>query len=179
MTREGRSLRPLLPTLLTTLIVTAFQLLADELLTSFSNTVGQAVGYKILLLTILLLIGGLWSIALWARNSDATQAEFPVFLGEKPQSDAIVRQLGNPSAEREHHEKLLKNLSGEEKKVLLRYIEQDTKTQMFWVADGVSAGLAKKNILFVAAEVTYNNEVAHNIEEWAWEMLKEKRQYLD
>ena len=93
-----------------------------------------------------------------------------------------VNRKSEKEFERELQEcrvKLLKNLSGSEKRMLKSYFEKDTKSRMCHVADGGVTGMVGKGILFCPSEYRYGVQAAFNITEWAWEYLKEHPKLLE
>jgi ABC-type multidrug transport system fused ATPase/permease subunit len=76
---------------------------------------------------------------------------------------------------------VLKNLSDEERSVLRRYIEGNTKTQSFNIASGVAAGLEGTGVLYRASNAGHSGSLAFdfNIQPWAWTRLKKNPKLLD
>lgn len=74
----------------------------------------------------------------------------------------------------------LNNLSPEEKALLKKYIDAETKTQYFDLQDGVAAGLKAVGILYRPTDMG-DLEVgfAFNIQPWAWDHLRSNPQLLE
>lgn len=75
----------------------------------------------------------------------------------------------------------LKQLTSDEKKALIPYIEQNVRTQHFNIQDGVASGLSSKRILFRSSNIggsgTFN--FAYNIQDIAFNILTKHPEYLD
>lgn len=150
-----KALLPILAVLIPILLDRVFSWISDQ----FFKKLGQAIGYKTLLTLILLLLASL--AALWIH--------FRTQVDSKPQAPSNKR----PDKEtNEIRERMLNNLSKEEKEFLKTYLDKDSKTQYRHFQDGVSAGLAVKGVLFSPTTMMYDNKIAYNIHEWAWEHLK-------
>jgi hypothetical protein len=65
----------------------------------------------------------------------------------------------------------LRDLTPEEKAVLLEYLAEDTATRYFNAMDGVINGLCAKGILFRASSLGRRFEFAYNMQPWAREYL--------
>ena len=163
--------------LLIVLTTTVFQQIFSELANKHLDPIGVAIGNRLLLLICLFLIAGMCSLALF-YFSVLTQKDQGVSRSVGHESLPIPDKKQSEKEIRQSHERLLKNLSGGEKRMLQRYFDDDTKTQMFHVSDGGPAGLASRGILFNPSSYVYGVEVSYNISEWAWEMLKENPKYL-
>lgn len=72
----------------------------------------------------------------------------------------------------------LSNLSSDEKTLLKRYIQADSKTQCFSITDGVAAGLTVKGILYQPASGAFFESVAHNIQDVVFEHLRKHPELL-
>lgn len=71
-------------------------------------------------------------------------------------------------------QKSLHRVTPEERAVLRQYIERQSKTQNFEMADGVVRGLVAENILFRPSSISVRyTTFAHNIQPWAWDYLNE------
>jgi hypothetical protein len=65
-----------------------------------------------------------------------------------------------------------KYLSPSEKKLLARYLEEQTQTQYLDIRDGVANGLQAKGFIYRASSVGANyTSFAFNIQPWAWKCL--------
>jgi hypothetical protein len=87
----------------------------------------------------------------------------------------VLRNLRVSAAQRE----LLKSLSPDEKAVLSRYILANKKTEYFDHTDGIARSLVAQGILYVPSQsfdITVG--VAHIIQPWAWEYLRERPELL-
>jgi hypothetical protein len=66
----------------------------------------------------------------------------------------------------------LKNLTPKEKMLLAGYLKEDTRTQKFWVENGVVAGLQHANIIYPAVSQADGDHFPFNIRPWVWDYLK-------
>jgi hypothetical protein len=74
----------------------------------------------------------------------------------------------------------LKTLSPPEKALLKKYLDQQTTTLYFSITDGVVNGLVQKRILWRAASLSAGfTDFAFNIQPWAWDYLKSRRQLVE
>lgn len=90
----------------------------------------------------------------------------------------IVKRVKRRNTENSYY-KRLENLSDEEKKLLKRYMDHNTKTQYFFPADGVALGLEAQGILFRVSDIGEFSHFPYNIQPWAWEHLKNHRELLE
>jgi hypothetical protein len=66
----------------------------------------------------------------------------------------------------------LKNLTDDEKRILIPYIENKSRTQYYEISDGVANGLEIKKILYRASSVGANyTEFPYNIQDIAYDYL--------
>jgi len=72
---------------------------------------------------------------------------------------------------------LLQNLSSEEKQLLTRFLDQDTKDLRLSAFDGTALGLVKQGVLFISTDYP-DYQTVFNIENWAWELLKKHPKLL-
>jgi hypothetical protein len=98
----------------------------------------------------------------------------------------IIIQVGSWLAKKYHDnkrliasKKRLRNLTPDEKKILRRYILEQTKTQSLDIRDGAVNGLASENIIFRSSNVGLMTIFDHNIQSWAWEFLNENKDLID
>ena len=155
----------------------------SEVSNQYLDPIAKAIGGKLLLLICLLLLCGILSLAWISWPLLKTKTQEARELAEIPQTPTqdIRGAVEHIPTEKEIHDariRLLENLSGGEKRMLKRYFEKDTKSQMFHISDGGAAGLARKGILFYPTPAGYGVEIALNIHEWAWETLKDNPKYL-
>ena len=73
----------------------------------------------------------------------------------------------------------LHHLSSSERQVLKTFIEQDTKTQMFKVTDGIVGGLERAGMLYRASDWMKGSRIAFNMSDWVWDYLKKHPYLLD
>ncbi len=66
----------------------------------------------------------------------------------------------------------LKNLTPEEKDILLGYLFPETRTQYFPINDGVVRGLEAESIIYQSSNVGDLDNWSFNIQPWAWQLLK-------
>jgi len=66
----------------------------------------------------------------------------------------------------------LKDLTPKEKALLAGYLKENTRTQKFWVEDGVVAGLKHANIIYPAVSQADGDHFPFNIRPWVWDYLK-------
>ena len=77
-------------------------------------------------------------------------------------------------------ERRLHDLTDEEKNVLRGYIHKGSRTQYLWVSDGVALGLVSACVISQAPEgSTTSRRRAHNIQQWAWDYLREHPELLE
>lgn len=75
--------------------------------------------------------------------------------------------------------KRLKNLTTEEKKILMQYINNDTRTQVFKLGNGNIRELEKYEIVSRASDLALRFDLfSFNIEDWAWDYLKKHPKLL-
>jgi hypothetical protein len=73
----------------------------------------------------------------------------------------------------------LRDLSPDEKEVLAKYINEDTKTRYLSVKSGVTGGLEAAGILYRSANLgSINFKFAFNIQPWAWRHLRKHPELL-
>lgn len=71
-------------------------------------------------------------------------------------------------------------LTFDEKEILGKYINLETKTKEFNFNNGVVNGLLKKGILYIPnPHNIIPDEVPYNIQEWAWEYLNENEELIE
>ncbi|HID0768134.1 TPA: super-infection exclusion protein B [Clostridium botulinum] len=76
--------------------------------------------------------------------------------------------------------KQLYDLTNDEKRILARYIVNETKTQKLSYANGVVRGLESFKIIFRSSNVgTYGMLFSYNIQPWAWEWLNKHPELLE
>jgi hypothetical protein len=169
------------------------QSLLTDIPNNFYDQLGILLGYKTLLRIGTLLLTATLSLLIlyYSKHSKAKEPinDIPI----KPDHN-IIDKNPNPAIDKSLHTndprlvekeiqegriRLLKNLSGGEKRILKGYFEKDSKAQMFHLADGGAAGMVAKGILFCPTQYGYGVETAYNITEWAWEYLKEHPKLLE
>ena len=72
-----------------------------------------------------------------------------------------------------------KNLTPEEKDILLGYLVQETRTQYFPINDGVVKGLEAEKIIFRSSNIGELYSWSFNIQPWAWEYLNKHSELLE
>ncbi len=74
----------------------------------------------------------------------------------------------------------LHKLTQDEKRILCGYILTDCRTQYFSVEDGVVTGLEQAKVIYRASSVgdLYGKGFAFNIQPWAWEYLKDRKELI-
>jgi len=75
--------------------------------------------------------------------------------------------------------KSLKRLSKDEKIFLKKYLDQDTKTQLCYMINGVSRGLEQNFIIYRASNLVIDNFIVYNIQPWAWDYLQDHPEFLN
>jgi hypothetical protein len=166
----------LLPSLLiipTTLVTIFIESLYSWLTGEYLNDLHKVISYKLLLQICLFLLAGIIALIYIVLQKDSKNI---IPQNKNKASQSLQKSEKDILEERI---RLLKNLSGDEKGVLKSYFKKDTKSQIYDVSDGIVAGLARKEILFHATSYGFGDEMSCNIEEWAWEYLKEHPQLLD
>lgn len=78
-------------------------------------------------------------------------------------------------------QKRLHDLTSEEKKILLKYIENDARSLQLPITSGVVNGLVSEDIIYRSSSVGEGAGMrfAHNIQPWAREYLKENPELLE
>jgi len=66
----------------------------------------------------------------------------------------------------------LESLTPEEQERLAGYLKENTRTQKFWLEDGVVAGLAHANIIYAAVSQADRDAFPFNIRPWVWDYLQ-------
>lgn len=67
----------------------------------------------------------------------------------------------------------LRELGGQEKQLLRRYLKEDTQTQIAQFGAGVANGLEAKGILYRSSSISRSADFfAYNIQPWAWREIK-------
>lgn len=74
--------------------------------------------------------------------------------------------------------KKLHKLSPDEKKILLSYLLQNTRTQTFPFNDGRLAELIHYRIIFQSSNIGDINDWPYNIQPWAWDYLQKHQDEL-
>jgi len=74
--------------------------------------------------------------------------------------------------------KKLKNLSPDEKMIVLRYLLQNTHTQRFPFNDGRLAELIAYQVIYESSNLGNLDSWPYNIQPWAWNYLKKHRNEL-
>lgn len=72
----------------------------------------------------------------------------------------------------------LKNLTPQEQELLSGYLKEETRTQHFWVEDGIVAGLQHANIIYPAVNQANGNRYPFNIRPWAWDYLHKNPHFI-
>lgn len=79
--------------------------------------------------------------------------------------------------------KRLQSLTREERELLKRYTDNDTRTITLDVADGIASGLVSESIIYRSASIGRaapgGAQFDHNIQPWAWEALQKNPHWLD
>jgi hypothetical protein len=83
----------------------------------------------------------------------------------------LMKQIKNNKVRKQRLDRL-KKLTPEEKKLFLRYIYDDTRTQYFDLANGVARGLELEGFIFQSSNLGNPIEFAFNIQPWVWDLLK-------
>ncbi len=81
---------------------------------------------------------------------------------------------------RRHKAKRLHDLTAHEKRILRRYIDQNTRTQYLNIADGVVTGLVHEEILYRSTNIGHLSiGFAYNIQPWAFDYLRQHPELLN
>ncbi len=97
---------------------------------------------------------------------------------------APVYEIGNSSYRgyftKRSIEGYLKQLTNDEKELLIPYIQENIRTKYFGISDGLPSGLAKKQILYRSSNMGTpgSTSFAYNIQDIAYNILKKKPSYL-
>jgi hypothetical protein len=149
-------------------ILALIGVIAQELFGTISdnlyNSVGQGVGYKPLLLTILLLIAISFSLLLY-------------LLKRKPISVSMQNKHSKKKVDTKR-ENILKNLSADEKGLLKLYLSGDTKFLTLHYQHPVAKGLEIQGILYQTPSGMIDLKSNFHIAPWAWSYLKEHAELL-
>ena len=86
----------------------------------------------------------------------------------------IKKRYDNSSKQRNKVYRL-KNLTFEEKEILLGYFVNESRTQKFAKTDGVVNQLEIDNIIFRSSNIGNLDSWPYNIQPWVWEFLKNHR----
>lgn len=153
------------------LIEKIFSLINDNQFQTF----GSLFGYKTLLLIILLLLSVIISLLIFLSRSKLE-------IKTSPEIHANIQQLSDQPSDsdlRKLRDRLLSNLSLDEKKFLRLYIDGDTKNvRSDFTASGTANTLVSQGILYLPQQVSIQGSVSYSIHVWAWEMLKNNPKYL-
>lgn len=139
--------------------------LFSEATQKWVNIIGAAFGYKLLLLTILLLIAIL--VALLIHRS--TESQKSLMADPKNFDEKRIRL---------ELEKILGNLSADEKKLLCEFIDTDVKTKPFFRHNATVSGLTIQKILIESPNDSLNGSANYTLVNWVWEILKKNPSYL-
>lgn len=78
------------------------------------------------------------------------------------------------------HVKRLHDLTPQEKRILRSFIENDTRSCLLNVTDGIVGGLVTEKIIYRSASVSRTGTLfSHNIQPWVWDYLRKNTQLLD
>jgi len=80
-----------------------------------------------------------------------------------------------------HGRRRLRELTSDEREILARYLENDTRAQFLAVSCGVTAGLADAGIIYRSANLSSTDGIsfAYNIQPWAWDQLREHPELVE
>ncbi len=73
----------------------------------------------------------------------------------------------------------LENLTPQEQELLSGYLKENTRTQQFWIKDGVVAGLVHANIIYAAVHQANEDRFPFNIRPWVWDYLKKHPHFVE
>lgn len=73
----------------------------------------------------------------------------------------------------------LKDLTQEEKDILISYLDNDTRSRRFNMTHGVVQGLVRERILYQSTIMSSGISQSYNIQPWAWKYLKKNRNILE
>jgi len=73
----------------------------------------------------------------------------------------------------------LKDLTKEEKEILISYLDNDTRSRRFNMTHGVVQGLVHEKILYQSTIMSSGITMSYNIQTWAWKYLKKNRKLLE
>tara|TARA_R110002124_G_C8913628_1_gene510701 strand:- start:154 stop:558 length:405 start_codon:yes stop_codon:yes gene_type:complete len=73
----------------------------------------------------------------------------------------------------------LKDLTKEEKEILISYLDNDTRSRRFNMTHGVVQGLVHEKILYQSTIMASGISQSYNIQPWAWKYLKKNRNLLE
>ena len=77
-------------------------------------------------------------------------------------------------------QRMLNDLTKEEKEILNKYIEGNTKTQYLYYTNGVVRGLELQLIIFKATQISVGGtKFPYNIQPWAWEYLNQNKHLVE
>jgi len=139
------------------------------------EALGEIVGFKWLLVVAVLAI--LAFIFLYAYHRLTIQLLITSVnkAGLVPRGSDVPPK---PEISDQDAQEMLGGLSKEEKEFLLRYIEEDTKTQYSSILNGVATGLMAQGILFNPTGLARYDKMAFNLQPWVWDYLKKHPRLL-
>lgn len=74
----------------------------------------------------------------------------------------------------------IKNLTGEERRIIAGYIERDSRTAVLSIIDGVAAGLEKDGLIYRASAMAASDvNFAYNINAAVWDYLKQHPELIE
>lgn len=73
----------------------------------------------------------------------------------------------------------LKDLTKEEKKILKSYLDQDTRSHLFNMTNGVVQGLVHEKILYQSTSMMSGITISYNIQPWAWRYIRKNKKILE
>jgi hypothetical protein len=97
--------------------------------------------------------------------------------------DDIRKLISGKRTERQvlaYGKKYLKALTPDEKKILKKYIEENTKTQNLNYTDGTVQELNNANIIYMSSSLSkFHTIFPFNIQPWAWEYLNKNKHLVE